>query len=56
MTKAEDTQVAEAFYTKLGISCVGIGTVTKIIELNRWTQTCVCMNGESGIGKTHIVR
>jgi MoxR-like ATPase len=56
MSKPEETKVAEAFYTKLGISCVGIGSAMKIIELNRWTKTCVCMNGESGIGKTHIVR
>lgn len=56
MSKPEEGKVTEAFYTKLGISCVGIGSAMKIIELNRWTQTCVCMDGESGIGKTHIVR
>lgn len=49
------TQVAEAFYTKLGISCVGIGSAMKVIDLNRRTKTCVCMDGESGIGKTHAV-
>lgn len=56
MSKPEEGKVTEAFYTKLGINCVGIGSAMKIIELNRWTKTCVCMNGESGIGKTHIVR
>lgn len=56
MSKPEEGKVVEAFYTKLGISCIGISTAMKIIELNRWTQSCVCMNGESGIGKTHIVR
>jgi MoxR-like ATPase len=52
----EEEKIVEAFYTKLGISVVGISAAMKVIELNRWTRTCVCMNGESGIGKTHIVR
>jgi MoxR-like ATPase len=52
----EEEKIVEAFYTRLGISVVGIAAAKKIIDLNRWTKTCVCMNGESGIGKTHIVR
>lgn len=56
MSAPKEGTVNETFYTKLGISCVGIGSAMKVIELNRWTRTCVCMNGESGIGKTHIIR
>jgi len=56
VSKPEEGKVSEAFYTRLGINCVGISSVMKVIELNRFTKTCVCMNGESGIGKTHIVR
>lgn len=57
MSKAEaDTKITEAFYTKLGISCVGIGSAMKIVDLNRRTKTCVCLNGESGIGKTHAIQ
>jgi MoxR-like ATPase len=56
VSKPKEGKVAESFYTKLGVTCVGIGSAMKILDLNRWTQNCVCLNGESGIGKTHIVR
>ncbi|MBU1891247.1 hypothetical protein KJ782_07255, partial [Patescibacteria group bacterium] len=52
----KEGRVEEAFYTKMGVEVTGIGAAIKVIELNATTHTCVCLNGESGIGKTHIVR
>lgn len=52
----DQEQHNESFFSKMGISAVGVNMAKRILDLNRYTQTCVCLNGESGIGKTHIVR
>jgi MoxR-like ATPase len=57
MTKKPDSEGAEeSFYRKLGISLFGLQAAMAAIEANRDTGNVVCLVGESGIGKSHIVR
>lgn len=49
-------EMKETFYEQLGITSISIGSAIDVINLNKKTNACVCLNGESGIGKTHIVR
>jgi MoxR-like ATPase len=57
MSKKPDAEGAEeTFYRKLGISLFGLQAAMAAIEANRDTGNVVCLVGESGIGKSHIVR
>jgi hypothetical protein len=57
MAKKLDTETGEeTFYHKLGVPLVSLAAARTAIEVNRDTGNVVCLIGESGIGKSHIVR
>ena len=52
-----DSVTTDKFYNKLGINSHGIGQARKAIDLSQtMMRSVICLVGEAGIGKTHIVR
>lgn len=52
-----DTATADKFYNKLGVNTYGVAQARKAIDIAKFTmRSVVCLVGEAGIGKTHIVR
>lgn len=56
MAKKPDENAEETFYRKLGIPLFGLQAAMAAIDANRDTGNVICLVGESGIGKSHIVR
>jgi hypothetical protein len=46
----------DKFFTKLGVPLASLKGATQAIEANRFTGNVICLVGDAGIGKTHIVR
>ena len=56
MAKKSEEGAEESFYRKIGIPLYGLQAAMTAIEANRDTGNVICLVGESGIGKSHIVR
>jgi len=46
----------DKFFTKLGVPLASLKGAQDAIEANRFTGNVICLVGDAGIGKTHIVR
>ncbi len=53
---AKKTQQEDKFFTKLGVPLASLKGAMNAIEANRFTGNVICLVGDAGIGKTHIVR